>query len=91
MSEIRPFTLAVSEAALDELRLRIGQTRWPERETVSDWSQGTPLADLQALCDYWRGGYDWRKCETKLNALGQYTTEIDGLDIHFLHVRSPHA
>ena len=91
MSEIRPFTLAVPEAALDDLRLRLGQTRWPERETVSDWSQGTPLADLQALCDYWRQDYDWRACEARLNALGQFKTEIDGLDIHFLHVRSPHV
>ncbi len=89
MSEVRPFTLAVPEAALDDLRARLAQTRWPERETVADWSQGTPLAELQALCEYWRDGYDWRKCEAKLNALGQYTTEIDGLEIHFLHVRSP--
>ena len=89
MSEISPFALAVPEAALDDLRARLAQTRWPERETVSDWSQGTPLAELQALCEYWRGGYDWRKCEAKLNALGQYTTAIDGLEIHFLHVRSP--
>ena len=91
MSEIRPFTLAVPEAALDDLRLRLGQTRWPERETVSDWSQGTPLAELQALCEDWRQDNDWRACEARLNALGQFKTEIDGLDIHFLHVRSPHV
>ena len=89
MSEIRPFKLAVPEAALDDLHLRLERTRWPEAETVSDWSQGTPLAELQALCDYWRHDYDWRKCEAKLNALGQFQTEIDGLDIHFLHVCSP--
>jgi pimeloyl-ACP methyl ester carboxylesterase len=91
MTEIRSFTLAVPEAALDDLRARLGQTHWPERETVSDWSQGTPLAELQALTEYWRQSYDWRACEARLNALGQYITEIDGLDIHFLHIRSPHA
>ena len=89
MSEVRPFTLAVPEAALDDLRVRLAQTRWPERETVNDWSQGTPLAELQALCDYWQQGYDWRRCEARLNALGQFKTELQGLDIHFLHVRSP--
>ncbi len=78
------------EAALEDLRARLANTRWPERETVSDWSQGTPLADLQALCAYWQDSYDWRRCEARLNALGQFKTEIDGLDIHFLHVRSPH-
>ncbi len=89
MSEVRPFTLAVPEAALDDLRVRLANTRWPERETVDDWSQGTPLAELQALCDYWQHGYDWRSCEARLNALGQFKTELQGLDIHFLHVRSP--
>ena len=89
MSEVRPFTLAVPEAVLDDLRVRLAQTRWPERETVNDWSQGTPLAELQALCDYWQQGYDWRRCEARLNALGQFKTELQGLDIHFLHVRSP--
>jgi len=90
MSEVRPFTLAVPEAALDDLRMRLERTRWPEAETVSDWSQGTPLGELQALCTYWQDGYDWRRCEARLNALGQFTTEIDRLDIHFIHVRSPH-
>ena len=90
MSEIKPFTLAVPEAALEDLCARLANTRWPERETVSDWTQGTPLGELQALCAYWQDGYDWRRCEARLNALGQFTTEIDGLDIHFLHVRSPH-
>ena len=65
--------------------------RWPDKETVDDWSQGTPLAVLRALAAHWRNGYDWRVCEARLNALGQFVTEIDGLDIHFLHVRSPHA
>ena len=91
MSTIRPFTLNVPEAALADLHARLDQTRWPERETVEDWSQGTPLAVLQALTAYWRSGYDWRVCEARLNALGQFMTEIDGLDIHFLHVRSPRA
>ena len=91
MSTIRPFTLNVPEAALADLQLRLDQTRWPERETVADWSQGTPLAVLQELTAYWRAGYDWRTCEARLNALGQFMTEIDGLDIHFLHVRSPCA
>ena len=91
MSEIRPFTLAISQSQLDDLNQRIEATRWPEKEAVDDWSQGTPLAALQDLLDYWRSGYDWRVCEAKLNALGQFITEIDGLDIHFIHHRSPHA
>lgn len=91
MSQIRPFTLAIPQAQLDDLAARLGNTRWPERETVDDWSQGTPLAALQELAAYWRKGYDWRRCESRLNALGQFKTEIDGLDIHFLHVRSPHV
>jgi pimeloyl-ACP methyl ester carboxylesterase len=90
MTAIRPFALAVPEAQLDDLRNRLDATRWPDRETVEDWSQGTPLAELQALCEYWREGYDWRRCEARLNELGQHLTAIDGLDIHFLHVRSPH-
>lgn len=91
MSEIRPFTLAVPQQELDDLKTRIDLTRWPEKETVADWSQGTPLAALQDLVAYWRDHYDWRRCEARLNALGQFTTEIDGLSIHFIHVRSPHA
>lgn len=91
MSAIKPFTLAISEAELADLKSRIDNTRWPEKEAVDDWSQGTPLAALQDLVGYWRQGYDWRACEARLNALGQFTTEIDGLEIHFLHIRSPHA
>lgn len=91
MSEIRAFTLAVPQQELDDLNTRIDLTRWPEKETVEDWSQGTPLAALQDLVAYWRAGYDWRRCEARLNALGQFMTEIDGLPIHFIHVRSPHA
>lgn len=89
MSEtITPFTLAIAEETLADLRSRLARTRWPERETVADWSQGVPLASIQSLCDYWARDYDWRRCEARLNALGQYRTRIDGLSIHFLHVRS---
>ncbi|GAA4770206.1 epoxide hydrolase family protein [Novosphingobium ginsenosidimutans] len=91
MSAIRPFTLEVPQSELDDLKARIDMARWPEKEPVDDWSQGTPLAVLQDLVAYWRNDYDWRRCEARLNALGQFMTEIDGLDIHFLHVRSPRA
>ncbi|MDT3671234.1 MAG: epoxide hydrolase [Aromatoleum sp.] len=87
---IHPFTLNVREADLDDLRRRLAATRWPDRETVDDWAQGAPLDRVRALVDYWRTDYDWRRCEAMLNSLGQYRTEIDGLGIHFLHVRSPH-
>jgi pimeloyl-ACP methyl ester carboxylesterase len=87
---ITPFVLSIPQQDLDELRRRLTQTRWPDRETVDDWSQGAPLAKVQALCDYWRQRYDWRRCEARLNGLGQYKTAVDGLGIHFLHVRSPH-
>jgi pimeloyl-ACP methyl ester carboxylesterase len=86
---IRPFTLDVPASELDDLRARLRRTRWPEAETVADWSQGVPLAYLQELCEYWAEGYDWRRLEARLNALGQSRAEIDGLGIHFLHVRSP--
>lgn len=89
MTAIRPFHLAIEQAQIDDLHRRLDATRWPEAETVDDWSQGVPLAELQALCAYWRTGYDWRRCEARLNELGQYHTEIDGLDIYFLHIRSP--
>ncbi|MFI6026235.1 epoxide hydrolase family protein [Amycolatopsis magusensis] len=82
--------LEVPEAELLDLRDRLLRTRWPEAETVGDWSQGVPLAYLRELCDYWATGYDWRRVESRLNALPQFKTEIDGLGIHFLHVRSPH-
>ena len=88
---IRPFQVKVPESELAELRRRIKATRWPERETVADASQGVPLAMIQNLAQYWATDYDWRKAETKLNALPQFITEIDGLDIHFIHVRSKHA
>lgn len=86
---IEPFHLAVPQAELDDLRARLARTRWPDRETVDDTSQGPPLAKVRALCDHWRDGYDWRRCEALLNGLGQHRTSIDGLGIHFLHVRSP--
>jgi len=90
MSEIRPFRLQVSQSALDDLHACIDATRWPERETVDDWSQGVPLGRLRDLTHYWRHHYDWRRCETRLGAWDQCVTGIDGLDIHFIHARSPH-
>ena len=87
---IRPFQIDVPEDELVELRRRIAATRWPEKELVNDQSQGVQLATMQKLADYWLNGYDWRKVEAKLKALPQFITEIDGLDIHFIHVRSQH-
>ncbi len=87
---IRPFHVNVPEAELTELRRRINATKWPERETVADASQGVQLATVQKLARYWATDYDWRKCEAKLNALPNFVTEIDGLDIHLIHVRSKH-
>jgi pimeloyl-ACP methyl ester carboxylesterase len=87
-TEIRPFRVDIPDGALDNLRRRIAATNWPERETVADQSQGVPLATIQKLVRYWGTDYDWRRCEAKLNALPQFITEIDGLDIHFIHVRS---
>jgi pimeloyl-ACP methyl ester carboxylesterase len=89
-SAIRPFHVNFPEAELTELRRRINATKWPERETVPDASQGVQLATIQALARYWGTEYDWRKVEARLNALPQFITEIDGLDIHFIHVRSKH-
>jgi pimeloyl-ACP methyl ester carboxylesterase len=87
---IRPFRVSVPEEALEDMRQRVAATRWPEKETVADQSQGVQLATIQALADYWLTGYDWRTCEARLNALPQFVTEIDGLDIHFIHARSKH-
>jgi pimeloyl-ACP methyl ester carboxylesterase len=90
-SAIRPFqNVTVPETELTELRRRINNTKWPDRETVTDATQGVQLATTQALARYWGTEYDWRKCEARLNALPQFITEIDGLDIHFIHVRSKH-
>jgi pimeloyl-ACP methyl ester carboxylesterase len=89
-SDIRPFHVDVPQEELDDLRRRIGATNWPEKETVADQSQGVPLAMIQKLARYWMTDYDWRRCEASLNALPQFMTELDGLEIHFLHVRSRH-
>src|SRR5499426_4427122 len=88
---ITPFTYRAPQSTIDDLRQRLARVRWPERETVSDWSQGVPLAKLRVLVEYWRTDYDWRRCETRFNGFAQYRTEIEGLDFHFLHIRSPHA
>ncbi|ESY80861.1 multidrug MFS transporter [Mesorhizobium sp. LNHC221B00] len=88
---IRPFRVQVADADLVDLKHRLKATRWPERETVKDTSQGVRLATMRALAHYWETEYDWRKCETYLNGLPQFVTEIDGLDIHFIHIRSKHA
>lgn len=86
---VSPWHLSVPQSALDDLRERLARTRWPDRETVTDASQGPPLAKLRALVDHWQNHYDWRRCEALLNSLGQFRTEIDGLGIDFLHIRSP--
>src|SRR5215207_2519655 len=90
-TEVRPFRVVVPERDLEELRRRIEATRWPTKELVTDRSQGVQLAALQELARYWTSEYDWRRCEARLNALPQFKTEIDGLDIHFIHVKSTHA
>jgi Epoxide hydrolase N terminus len=86
----RPFTIDIPEADLEDLRARIAATRWPDKETVDDASQGIQLETMQALAHYWATEYDWRRCEAKLNSVPNFITEIDGLDIHFVHVRSKH-
>jgi len=85
-----PFTLEIPQAALDDLNRRLDTVRWPERETVDDWTQGVPLDHVRRLVAYWRDRYDWRRCEAMLNRLGQYQCDIDGISIYFLHIRSPH-
>jgi epoxide hydrolase len=89
--EVTDFRIEVADAELEDLQARLRQTRWPEPESVEDWSQGVPLAYLRELCGYWADGYDWRATERRLNALPQFRTVIDGVGIHFLEVRSPHA
>src|SRR5829696_3902033 len=88
--EVRPFQVDVPEEDLVDLRRRIAATRWPERETVADETQGVQLATIQELARYWASDYDFSRFEARLNALPQFITEIDGLDIHFIHVKSPH-
>jgi len=90
MTDVRPFQVDIPEQELTELRRRIDATRWPTKEPVSDRSQGVQLATMHALARYWVGDYDWRRCEAKLNALPQFKTEIDGVEIHFIHVKSRH-
>ena len=87
---VNPFRIAVGDDVLDDLKARLRKTRWPEAEPVDDWSQGTPLKWIQKVCRYWAEDYDWRRREAQLNRFAQFTTEIDGLDIHFVHARSPH-
>jgi epoxide hydrolase len=89
-NNISPFTIAIADTVLDDLQQRIARTRWPDQETCSDWSQGMPLAYTRELAAYWATDYDWRRCEAQLNAWPQFTTCIQGIDIHFLHCRSPH-
>jgi epoxide hydrolase len=89
-SSVHRFKLAIPQSALDDLQTRLRLTRWPDKETVSDWSQGVPLATIQNLCEYWQKDYDWRKCEKLLNSYPQFTTTIDGVEIYFLHIRSKH-
>src|SRR6266852_6528341 len=87
--DVTPFKILVPQSAIDDLKRRLASTRWPERETVGDWSQGVPLQTAQALVAYWRDKYDWRRFEARINAFPQYRTQIDGVGIHFIHVRSP--
>ena len=87
---IRPFRIEIADADLIDLKARLGNARWPEKELVSDWSQGVPLSYLKELCNYWEKEYDWRKTEARLNELPQFVTDIDGISIHFIHVRSPY-
>lgn len=91
MTQVQPFHLAIPQSAIDDLHRRIDATRWPEAEAVDDWSQGVPLTALRDFVDHWRHRYDWRRCEAWLNGVGQFTSEIDGLPIHFLHIRSKHV
>src|SRR5258706_8114636 len=88
--EVTPFKVHVPQAALDDLKKRLANTRWPNKESASDWSQGVPLARAQELTQYWRTRYDWRRVEGSLNTLPQFRTQLDGLGIHFIHVRSKH-
>jgi pimeloyl-ACP methyl ester carboxylesterase len=91
MSATTPFTIEFADDAIADLRARLANTRWPERETVDDWSQGVPLAYAREICDYWANGYDFAAAQARLNAFPQYRTEVDGLGIHYLHVPSTHA
>ncbi len=85
---VRPFTVSIPQSEIDDLKRRLAGTRWPDPETVGDWSQGVRVENAKALVEYWEHGYDWRRLESELNRYPQFLTEIDGLDIHFIHVRS---
>jgi len=89
MTDVRPFQIDIPDSALADLKARLALTRFPEKETPTDWSQGVPLAYMREIHDYWANAYDWRRAEARINAFPQYLTTIDGLDIHFIHVRSP--
>jgi len=89
-NDVTPFKVHVAQAALDDLKKKLANARWPDKEPVTDWSQGVPLAKAQALVEYWRNRYDWRRVQSTLNGLPQFRTQIDGLGIHFIHVRSKH-
>ena len=91
MSDIREFRIEISDDVLTDLKRRLEATRWPDAETPDDWAQGIPLAYMQEVCAYWANQYDWRATEARLNAFPQFKTEIEGLDIHFLHARSKQA
>ncbi len=88
--DVSPFVIDVSDEAIADLQTRLTATRWPDRELVDDWSQGVPLSYAQELCEYWANEYDWRRCEAALNSYPNFTTAVDGLGIHFQHIRSPH-
>jgi len=88
--DVTPFKVNVPRAALDDLKRRLATARWPDKEPVTDWSQGVPLARIRALTDYWAGDYDWRRAERALNALPQFRTALDGVGIYFIHARSKH-
>jgi pimeloyl-ACP methyl ester carboxylesterase len=89
-NSIHPFKISIPSSTLDDLQTRLRLTRWPDKETVTDWSQGVPLATIKELCEYWQTKYDWRRCELLLNSYPQFTTTIDGVEIYFLHIRSKH-
>jgi len=91
VTSLEPFQIAVPEADLVDLRRRLSAARWPTRETVSDWSQGVPLEVLRQVCEHWQTAYDWRATERRLNRLPHYRTAIDGVSLHFIHLRSPYA
>ena len=90
MSEIREFQIEVADEVLDDLKERLSKTRWPNKETTEDWSQGIPLGYMKELCNYWQHNYDWRAREERLNRYPQFITKIEGVDIHFVHLRSTH-